>query len=179
MKPFWIAVLVAVLAVTAGLSAPVVAVASETFKAKMTPIQEAPVCSSTGSGAFEATLSEDGTAVSYELTYNLEGMVTQAHIHLAQVGVSGGIMVWLCQTSTNVDPTGLSPTCPDPGTPVAGTFTSANVIAVAAQGIAAGEFDEVLRAMRRGLAYANVHSNLCPSGEVRGQILKKHQRNEG
>jgi hypothetical protein len=50
MKPFWMAVLVAVFAVTAGLSAPVVAVAGETFKAKMTPTQEARVCSSTGSG---------------------------------------------------------------------------------------------------------------------------------
>jgi hypothetical protein len=28
----------------------------------------------------------------------------------------------------------------------------------------------LLRAIRSGQAYANVHSNICPSGEVRGQI---------
>jgi hypothetical protein len=82
-------------------------------------------------------------------------------------------MVWLCQTTTSVDPTGLAPTCPTPGTPVTGTFTSANVIAVPTQGIAAGEFEELLRAMRRGLTYANVHSSICPPGEIRGQIIKQ------
>jgi hypothetical protein len=56
---------------------------------------------------------------------------------------------------------------------VTGRFTSANVIAITAQGIAAGEVDELLRAMRNGLTYANVHSNLCGGGEVRGQISGK------
>jgi hypothetical protein len=63
--------------------------------------------------------------------------------------------------------------CPDSPATVTGTFTSANVIAITAQGIAAGEFDELLRAMRNGLTYANVHSNLCGGGEVRGQISGK------
>jgi CHRD domain len=164
-------VLVAVLAATVGLGTS--AVANDSFHAKMMPVQEAPVCSSTGSGTFRATLSEDETTVDYELTYDIEGTVTQGHIHLGQFGVSGGITVWLCQTTGFVDPTGLAPACAAPGTPVTGTFTSANVIAIAGQGIAAGEFSEIVRAMRRGLTYANVHSSICPPGEVRGQILKK------
>ena len=100
MKPFWIAGLVAVFAVTAVLGAPAVADTNEKFKAKLTPLQEPPICSSEGSGTFEATLSDDETTVAYELTYTLEApsVVRQAHIHLAQKGVNGGIIVWLCQT---------------------------------------------------------------------------------
>ena len=173
MRPFWLAVLVGVFAVTSGVSIPAVAVASGKFKADLTPLQEPPICSSEGSGTFEATLSDDETTVAYELTYTLEdpAVVRQAHIHLAQKGVNGGIIVWLCQVPPDfIDPTGLSPLCPaSPGT-VTGTFTSANVIAITAQGIAAGEFDELLRAMRNGLTYANVHSDLCGGGEIRGQI---------
>src|SRR5206468_12965516 len=108
--------------------APAVAAETDKFRAQLTPLQEAPVCSSTGSGTFRGTLSADETTIAYELTYDFEGTVTQAHIHLGQKGVSGGISVWLCQTAGSVDPTGLSPTCPaSPGT-VTGTFTKANVV---------------------------------------------------
>ena len=40
----------------------------------------------------------------------------------------------------------------------------------AGQGIAAGEFAKVLRAIRVGAAYANIHTQQRPGGEVRGQI---------
>ena len=39
-----------------------------------------------------------------------------------------------------------------------------------AQGIAAGEFDELVDAIRDGFTYANVHSSLSPGGEMRGQL---------
>ena len=169
MKRLWIVALVAASSVTGVIGMPDSAAAAGVFLAAMTGVKEAPVCSSTGTGTFHGTLSADETSVAYELTYTLEGTVTQAHIHLAQVGVSGGISVWLCQTPGNVDPTGLAPTCPDSGT-VSGTFTGANVIGPTTQGIAVGEFAELVRAMRQGFTYANVHSNICPSGEVRGQI---------
>ena len=172
MKAFWTAAFVPALAVIGVLTAPAVAAADDFLWAKMTPLQEVPVCSSVGSGNFLAKISDDKTAVDYELTYVLEGTVTQGHIHLAQVFASGGISVWLCQTSSNPDPTDFSPICPPSGT-VTGTFTSANVIGPAGQGIAAGEFAELLRAMRHGLTYANVHSTICPGGEVRGQIWRK------
>ena len=38
-----------------------------------------------------------------------------------------------------------------------------DVIGPAAQGIAAGEFDELVEALRAGVAYANVHSSLVPA----------------
>jgi hypothetical protein len=40
----------------------------------------------------------------------------------------------------------------------------------AAQGIAAGEFAELVRAIKAGATYVNVHSSLFPTGEIRGQI---------
>jgi hypothetical protein len=46
----------------------------------------------------------------------------------------------------------------------------------AAQGIAAGDFDELVRALRAGVTYANVHSQARPGGEIRGQLDRRgHQ----
>jgi len=157
------------------LGAPALAVADGgTFKARLQGFQEVPAISTEASGEFSAKLSEDETSFDYELSYeNLEGTVSQGHIHLAQRSVNGAIIVWLCQTTTNVDPTGLAPTCPPGGGTVTGTITAANVIAQAAQGIAAGDFSELVEAMRAGVTYANVHS--LPNfggGEIRGQIRR-------
>lgn len=55
--------------------------------------------------------------------------------------------------------------------------TAANVIGPAAQGVAIGEFEEVLRALRLGVAYANVHSDRSPGGEIRGQIRRHDDDN--
>ncbi len=46
------------------------------------------------------------------------------------------------------------------GSTVSGTITPAEVLAQTAQGIAAGEFEELVRALQAGAAYANVHSTL-------------------
>jgi hypothetical protein len=82
--------------------------------------------------------------------------------------VNGGIMVFLCSNLGN-GPVGTA-ACPPSGS-VSGTITAANVVgAASAQGIAAGEFAEVVKAIRHGVAYANVHSTLYPGGEIRGQL---------
>lgn len=51
-----------------------------------------------------------------------------------------------------------------------GTVVAADVIGPNGQGIAPGQFDEVIRAMRKGIAYANVHTTAFPTGEIRGQV---------
>jgi hypothetical protein len=48
--------------------------------------------------------------------------------------------------------------------------TAEQVIGPNGQGVAPGEFAEVLNAMRRGVAYVNVHSSRSPGGEIRGQL---------
>jgi hypothetical protein len=95
--------------------------------------------------------------------------VTQAHIHLAQEGVNGGIVLFLC--SNLPDPPPDTPPCPGPHEgEVTGTLTAADVLAAPDQLIEAGELGEVLDALRRGKTYVNVHSSLAPGGEIRDQI---------
>jgi hypothetical protein len=55
---------------------------------------------------------------------------------------------------------------------VSGEITTANVIAgsMAPQQLAAGDLAAVIAAIRAGAAYANVHTNVSPGGEIRGQI---------
>ena len=60
--------------------------------------------------------------------------------------------------------------CPNSEGTVTGTVTAANIIGPSGQGVAPGEFDEAIQAMRDGAAYANVHTVLYPPGEIRGQI---------
>ena len=53
---------------------------------------------------------------------------------------------------------------------ITGTVAAADILGPAGQGVSAGEFAEVVAVIRDGNAYANVHSNICPAGEVRGQL---------
>jgi hypothetical protein len=131
--------------------------------------------STVATGSFEARLSDDGSTLAYELSYSgLEGTVTQSHVHFGKRAVNGGISFWLCETATNPSPSASTPACPQEGT-VRGEVTAAEVIGPAGQGIAAGEFAEILAAMRAGHAYANVHSSKFPGGEIRAQL----NNNEG
>lgn len=64
------------------------------------------------------------------------------------------------------------PACPPAPATVTGTLTAADVIALPLQGIDSGAagFAEVLKAVRAGAAYANVHTKAHPGGEVRGRL---------
>ena len=142
----------------------------------MTGFEEPPAVSTTGRGEFRARISNDGDSIEYELSYrDLKGEVTQAHIHLGQKRVNGGIAVWLCGTDALPGPAG-TPRCPVPSGRVTGTITAEKVIGPAGQGLAAGEFDELVRAIRAGVTYANVHSTRNPGGEIRGQIKAGFRR---
>jgi len=140
------------------------------FDADLDGFDEIPMAlSTTGSGEFRVKISRDEQSFEYKLSYeDLEGTVTQAHIHFGRRGVNGGITIWLCGTTSNPGPAG-TPTCPSSGE-VTGTVTPADVVGPAGQGISPGQFEEVLKAMREGATYANVHSTLFPGGEIRGQI---------
>lgn len=144
--------------------------ADDDLKAKLTGFQEVPAISSAGSGSFRAHIEDDQQSITWKLEYDgLEGAVQQAHIHFGQKSVNGNIVVFLC-TNLGSGPAGTA-ACPASGT-VEGTATAGNMVdnAAATQGLAAGEFSELLRAIRRGVAYANVHTEKHPGGELRGQI---------
>ena len=146
---------------------------AEQIGALLTGYEETPAAvSTTGRGEFTATIDADSDAIVYTETYSgLQGPVTQSHIHVGQLGVTGSVVIFLCQTAANPDPTGLAPQCPQEGT-VSGTITAANVIAgsTASQQLVAGDLAAVITAIRAGAAYANVHTNPSPGGEIRGQL---------
>jgi CHRD domain len=130
-------------------------------------------------GSFEAKIDDKKDVIQYELTYEgLTGDLTQAHVHFGQRHTVGGIVVWLCQTAAVPAPAAVAavtPQCPVPHDgKVTGTITPAQVLEAVGQGIAPGEFDEVVAAIRAGRTYANVHSTLFPPGEIRGQIHEDH-----
>ena len=137
----------------------------------LVPTEEVPALSSPARGQLWLSIDGRGEVVRYELEYSgIESTVTQSHIHLAQPGVNGGIMVWLCGSATNPGPAG-TPLCPEaPGGSVSGEITPAQIIGPAGQGITAGEFGEFARAVITGVSYANLHSSQFPGGEIRGQL---------
>jgi hypothetical protein len=168
-----LAVAAAVLAVVFAVTGPVLA--ADSFGARLRGLEEVPAISTAGQGFLFASLNDAGTELTYSLVYfGLESNVTQSHIHIGQTSVNGGIVLFFC---TNLAPPGGVPVPPPcPNTPgqnfVTGTLTAANVIAQSAQGIASGDFAEVINAMKAGSSYANVHSTTYPGGEIRGQVTR-------
>jgi CHRD domain len=162
---------VAVLSVASVVAATALAGGGKEIRERLTGFEEVPVVSTEAEGRFKAEVR--GDRIDYQLRWeDLEGTVTQAHIHFGQRDVNGGISVWLCgNPSATVNPPPGTQTCPltNPAT-ISGTATAAHVVGPSGQGIAPGEFDELLRAIKAGVTYANVHSSMFPGGEVRAQL---------
>jgi hypothetical protein len=55
----------------------------------------------------------------------------------------------------------------------------ADVVGPNAQGIAPGEWDAFIAALRAGMGYANVHDATYPGGEIRAQINNQDQDQAG
>jgi hypothetical protein len=135
--------------------------------ASLTGYEETPnTISSPANGSFTATIDEaaDPPTIHYTLTITpLTGSVLFAHVHFGARATSGGVAAFLCGG-------GGKPACPQTGGTATGTITPADVIGPTGQGIAPGEWDELVAAIRAGVAYANVHSSTWTGGEIRGQI---------
>ena len=127
-------------------------------------------------GTFEATIDDDTQTITFEETYSgLSGPATASHIHFGNRYLGGGVSAFLCGGSTK-------PPCPAGTTTeavVTGTITPVDVVGPASQGIAAGEWQKLVDALRAGVAYANVHTAKYPGGEIRAQINDENQRQPG
>jgi hypothetical protein len=157
-------------AVAGGLDGPGKVPDKKKFEARLNGFQEVPSVSSTGFGEFEAGLVDD-TTIHYVFRYaGLEGVTSSAaHVHFGQRGVAGGVSYFLCGG-------GGKPACTPTSGEFEGDITPADVVGPGVQGITAGQFDEILRAMRAGHSYANIHTPTWPGGEIRGQINDKDQK---
>jgi hypothetical protein len=145
----------------------------EPFEGTLTGSEEVPAISTAATGRFDAVVRVEHGKIDWTLSYDgLTGDVQQAHIHFAQRDVNGGISVFLCSNLGN----GPADTqrCPAAPATLKGTATAADVVGPAEQGIAPGEFGELVGAMRAGLTYANVHSTTFPGGEIRAQLAPAH-----
>jgi Cu/Zn superoxide dismutase len=106
-----------------------------------TPTPKGEVASARGSFTGTLTKSESGAVLNWQLSFgSLTGDAIAAHIHIADRGTAGPVVVPLCSPCTS------------------GATGTANVNAT------------VLEAIQNDRAYVNVHTKTNPAGEVRGQV---------
>lgn len=131
---------------------------NERFVATLSGANENPPVSTTATGTAEFEVEEDGSVV-YELAVNNMAQITAAHIHgPAPSTANAGVLVSLFPTSAGQ----AVPTGTVNGTLAQGRFSAADNPDV--------PMDSVLRLMRSGNAYVNVHTTTHRPGEIRGQI---------
>ena len=144
--------------------APVAHSATELFSANLSGENEVPPINTAGAATFHMDI---GSTITFSLTFSgLSAAPAVAHLHFAPTKVNGGVTIFLCGG-------GGQPACPasTSGT-ITGTITAANVVGPTTQGIAPGDLDSALEAVRAGLAYANMHTANFPGGEIRGQVRR-------
>jgi CHRD domain len=158
---FWI-----ILALTASvLVAPATHSQTERFSASLSGANEVPPINTAGTGNFDMTIQSG--MITFSLNFSdLSSNLTVAHLHFAPSKVAGGVMIFLCGG-------GGQPACPAATSgSITGTVTAANVTGPSGQGIAAGDLDSALQAVREDLAYANMHTTIFTGGEIRGQVRR-------
>jgi hypothetical protein len=152
------------------------------FRVPLEGFQEVATVSTTGRGMLTLKIDDDAETITYRLRYSgldeTGQVVTQAHIHLGQRATNGGVSAFLCGVPPSVPapPASTPPVCTPVSGDIEGVITPTDVIGPTAQGIAPTEFAELVRAIRAGYAYGNVHTTRFPGGEIRGQIGEHDDR---
>ncbi len=109
-----------------------------------------------------ATFTVNASSVDYTITYaNLSGPPVVAHIHPGAAGTANSPII---PSFAGLPTSGTSAT-------FSGTFLASDI--KAGGGIAAGDLNGLVAAMKTGTAYANIHTQANPNGEIRGQINPK------
>lgn len=139
---------------------------ARSVRAEVNGLQEDPSVSTGASGAFTAKIDDENQIIDFEFTYTgLEGGPPLfAHIHFGSHDHNGGVSAFLCGGSTKPTP------CPGPDGTVTGTIVPVDVVGPNGQGIEPGSWTELVRAIRAGHTYVNIHTPRWPGGEIRGQI---------
>lgn len=143
------------------------------LRATLVGIEETPQTIITNAtGNFTATLNDD-SSFTFTLSYkNLSTPVVQAHIHIGATKTTGGVAIFFCGPAGSP----AHQTCPNDATnsgTVTATVAAADVIGPTAQGVTAGDFADVVRAIASGVTYVNVHTTSHPGGEIRGRVRQR------
>ena len=132
------------------------------FRTHLSGDEEVPPADTKATGEAIFRLSKkDGTLYYKLIVANIEN-VRMAHIHMAEAGSNGGVVVWLYPSSA---PPVLIPGRFQ-GILAEGVITADNLVGA----LAGKSLDDLLEAMSNGKTYVNVHTNQFPGGEIRGQI---------
>jgi hypothetical protein len=130
------------------------------FTAKLTGKDEVPPKDTKATGNAEFNLSADGNKMTYVVNVMNIDKVTMAHIHSGKVGENGPPVVWLFNSTT-------------PSGPMNGMLSKGNITASDLVGPLKGkQMSDLVKLINDGQAYANVHTEPNPKGEIRGQISK-------
>jgi hypothetical protein len=121
--------------------------------ATLSGAQEVPAVSTAASGTAWVVVSTGGATLTYYVAHSgLSGAPAAAHIHLANAGVVGGVLLPLVAGPS----------------PMTGTLTSSNLTPTGAVTDMAG----AVAAIAAGGTYINVHTAANPGGEIRGQLAE-------
>jgi hypothetical protein len=168
VKRFWQILLLLIL--LAALSVATAALAAgkgkqRNFQAHLSGANEVPSNDSRGTGQALVRIDRDETSLTFKLAAaNLDG-VTMAHIHCGPEGANGPVILFLY----GPNPEGVTPT----GLLSQGTATDEHVVGVADSEVCPGgvaTLADLIKQIRAGNAYVNVHSLEFPPGEIRGQL---------
>ncbi len=137
------------------------------FEATLTGAEEVPANASAAVGEAEFELSEDGNSLRFRLEVEDIQNAFMGHIHCGPKGVNGPIVVWLFPRPASTTGPRLSGEFE-----FEGTVTQKDLVPnKTCKPKAVEKFADLVSALRAGNAYANVHTNALPAGEIRGQIL--------
>ena len=137
---------------------------SGVFLTGLTGDQHVPPVETQAQGAAIFAVNQGG-GVDYALAVQDIENVTQAHIHLGEVGQSGEVVVWLYPSPDAEEPELIEGEFS--GMLATGTFEGDDLT-----GPLEGEsIEAAVQGMLDGTAYVNVHTEQNPGGEIRGQIM--------
>ncbi len=133
---------------------------SAKFEANLSGQEQAPPIDTPAKASF--VLSGSGKSLRYTLSVTDVENATMAHIHIGHAGEEGPIAVW------------LYPSNPSPvvrkgkftGVLAQGTITAANLMGP----LQGKTLEDLVRDIKAGDAYVNVHTTAHPGGEIRGQL---------
>ena len=126
------------------------------FTAKLSGKEEVPPNGSPSTGFAWVKITDD--KIRYEVNVTDMDKVNAAHIHLAEAGKNGPVVLTLFKGG--------------PTEQVNGTVAEANVTASNLEGPMKGkDVTDLVTAIKNGTTYVNVHTTDFPDGEIRGQLL--------